>query len=432
MQDSRYNKKSDAGWWRFLRRNEKNSPLNESVEEAKGDPKGAEKLMRRDVEKDPRDDLKADPLITDWCQQFGYTPYQTMKNEFNPFLGEGAQGRVYGVTKGGKLYAVKLVSLSHGHGAEDEFKIRNKFGSIYTKLPEYVRKHLPKIYDMGMYDVPEEIAEEGNSEYYYYVMEFLQPLEGRYYKYFKGGFEDKQSREVDISELDIFSVEKYGDIKKKIDSAIDNERNNLLNSIFAPPFNLHLEKAEEKKKDELINLFKLLFNDIFYKTWRQEIKKEKLKRFKTSGAVIKYITDLLIKATKKETAAIERLINIAGRFIEFKKQEQKQEFNQYAKRSILEVVYKLFSILVNQLIMQHIPFSYYKDPKTGEATPSKSDGITHDVDLLRSGPVTEFRNAMMYLVRNHNINVDDIKEANVMQRGKDIVMVDIGVWDLMQ
>lgn len=410
--------------------------IDESVEEAKGDPKGADKLMRRDVEKDPMSDLKADPLISDWCRKFGYFPYQTLKNEWNPFLGEGAQGRVYSVTKNGKLFAVKLVSKSHGHGAEDEWKVRNKFSVIYIKLPEYIKKHFPKIYDMGEYDADESVAEEGNTEYYYYVMEFLQPLESRYAKYFQGegGRADMGPFPVNAAEYDIFRTERYGDIQKiynKLLTTLASTSTDLrniytVNRLEAPYGEQHLEMVKQIKE---------LADEVLYETWARDLKKSLFVQIKSEEQLANAIYEKLAVNYKKKNTETKRLISSL-----INKDINKlpygpdiiKKISDSAVKSALPQLNKfmgdLFYQFAGYIAKQSIPYNYYSSGAAGLGDAGLDVGV--DVDLLRSGPITEFRQAMIHVARKYNLNVDDIKAANVMQRGKDLVMVDIGVWGI--
>lgn len=415
--------------------------MREYVEETKGDPKGADKLMRRDVEKDPRDDIRADPLISDWCQKFNYFPYQTLKNDWNPFLGSGAQGRVYGVTKNGKLYAVKLVSKSHGYGAEEEWNIRNQFASIYTKMPEHIKKHFPKIYDIGEYDASEKVAEEGNTEYYYYVMEFLQPLESRYAKYFQG---DKGGRAdggpfaafpANAGEYDIFRAERYGVLQDRYNKLIStlattsvNYRNIFTANRFEPPF-----FGDEYR--EAIENIRELANDVLFETWSRDLKKSLFAQVKTEEELANTVINKLASNYKKKAAAAKKLV---GKLIDKKLSQlhygpdiikkMRDLAVQIALPELNKFMAETFIEFGKYIAEQSIPYNYYSS--SGAPGPG-STGITAiDVDLLRSGPLTEFRQAMIHVARNYDLNVDDIKAANVMQRGKDIVMVDIGVWGL--
>lgn len=408
--------------------------LRENMEEAKSDPKGSDKLMRRDVEKDPSSDIRADPLISDWCQQFGYFPYQTMKNEWNPFLGQGAQGRVYCVTKNGKLYAVKLVSKSHGYGAESEWETRNRFAAIYTNMPEHIRKHFPKIFDMGEYDANENVAEEGNSEYYYYVMEYLQPLDARYAKYFQGeeGRGNAGPFPVRPEEYDIFRTERYGDVLKAYNMLIDTL--SAVNVHYGRIFlanGLEIPIADEKQ--EALNLIKELANEILYETWSRDIKKSFFKSAQTETDIASMISNKMLANYKKKDAAVKKL---AAKLADRKLKDLPYGPNIIKKMRELAIELALpelnkfmaetFNKFGKYVAEQSIPHNYLASGEPGLKGWTPDSQI--DVDLLRSGPVTEFREAMIHAARNYDLKVIDIKAANVMQRGKDLVMVDIGVW----
>lgn len=409
--------------------------IAENVEEAKGDPKGGDKLMRRDVEKDPSDDFKADPLISDWCKKFDYFPYQTLKNEWNPFLGEGAQGRVYSVTKNGKLYAVKLVSKSHGHGSEDEWEVRNTFANIYTKLPEHIKKHFPKIYDMGEYDTDDMIAQEGNTEYYYYVMEFLQPLEARYAKYFQGdqgGRADGGPFPVNAEEYDIFRTERYGDIQKVYNRLLTTlaAGNSDLRNIYTVN---HLEVPYGEQHLEMVKQIKELADEVLYETWSRDLNKSLFAKIKSEEKLASAIRTKLATNYTKKNMQIKRLLNNL-----LNKDINKLPYGPDIIKKITDSAIKsalpqlnkfmenLFDQFAEYVVKQSIPYNYSSSGMPGFASSDLAAGI--DVDLLRSGPITEFRQAMIHMARNYNLNVDDIKFANVMQRGKDLVMVDIGIW----
>lgn len=430
--------------WRLYVANLENAAkiIAENVEEAKGDPKGGDKLMRRDVEKDPRDDMRADPLITDWCKKLNYFPYQTMKNEWNPFLGEGAQGRVYGVTKNGKLYAVKLVSKSHGHGAEEEWKTRNRFASIYTTMPNHVRKHFPKIYDMGEYDADENVAEEGNTEYYYYVMEFLQPLESRYEKYFQGAeggrnnankYRDKPHA-VNAEEYDIFSTERYGDLRKayiriltKVATTSDHFAKIFTKSGSEVPWSSPDDEAYRRILSQIMEFA----DEVLYQTWSRDLNKALFARMKNERELESSINAKLVANYEKKSAAAKKLAsklsnaglasskfgpNIIKKFRALSIELALSELNKFMSQT--------FGEFAKYISEQSVPYVYSKSGEPGSGDFHK----TRDVDLLRSGPVTEFRQAMIYAARNYDLSVSDIRGANVMQRGKDIVMVDIGLW----
>lgn len=420
--------------WHLALKSDKNIEkkiIKEFVEEAKGDPKAGDKLMRRDVEKNPRDDLKADPLISDWCAQFGYFPYQTLKNQWDPFLGAGAQGSVYSVTKNGKLYAVKLVSKSHGHGAENEWKVRNRFASIYTKMPDHIRKHFPKIYDMGEYDADEAVATEGNTEYYYYVMEYLEPLESRYAKYFQGeeGRADTGPFAANPDQYDIFSNQRYGDLEKAFDRLLENiyYTSPNIKNIFSRN-NLTIPYGDENK--EIISAITQLANELLYETWSRDFKKSQFSKLKSENDLDSYVFEKMSANYKKKSAAVKRLAAII-----IKPEIDKINYGPDIIKKIRDVSINIAALELNKFMVelfdkfakyvtqQSLPYNYYKFGKD-------VFGYDYDVDLLRSGPITEFRQAMIHAARNYDLNVDDIKAQNVMQRGKDLVMVDIGVWGL--
>ena len=119
------------------------------IKEAKGDPKGAEKLMRRDLDKDPRDILKSEPIIDQFAKETGYIPLQILQNQYDPYLGQGAQGRVYEVTKNGKVYALKLANKQNDYEPDREYNNRIKLRALFNGFPTHIKKHFPLIYGMG-------------------------------------------------------------------------------------------------------------------------------------------------------------------------------------------------------------------------------------------------------------------------------------------
>ena len=57
------------------------------------------------------------------------------------------------------------------------------------------------------------------------------------------------------------------------------------------------------------------------------------------------------------------------------------------------------------------------------------DWVKRELHQLGYWSVTTQKN-INYVARHYDIEPTDIKEQNVMQRGKDIVMADIGIWYL--
>lgn len=85
-----------------------------------------------------------------------------------PLLGEGAYGTVIEVFYKGHRCAMKITL------DEEDFNGYEEIKGIYDKLPNFVKRHLPLIYEMGKTNV--ESVEWGSDTVFYTIMEILQPL----------------------------------------------------------------------------------------------------------------------------------------------------------------------------------------------------------------------------------------------------------------
>ena len=380
------------------------------IKEAKGDPKGAEKLMRRDLDKDPRDILKSEPIIDQFAKETGYIPLQILQNQYDPYLGQGAQGRVYEVTKNGKVYALKLANKQNDYEPDREYNNRIKLRALFNGFPTHIKKHFPLIYGMGEWVYAKNTAREQQT-YYYYIMEKLDPMDAAAAHSFK--ILDKPdglgAPKKDASKLKVFSDEDFKIFNDIVYQKLLYGDDDVSGIIY---YFSNIENQEDKNKlldgDLPLGRFvnKYLYN--YYLLWQKDITKKAVKNLNASE-LKSYISKLIDGLRNNSKSVVKSLADEI-----FIKERDVYESSAHVKKILDDHLKKINNNILNSIL----------DPKIGLNIRSDDQELT-----FPEGPILELYNALKVLVKTYNIDVQDIKQSNVMKR-KDgtLVVTDIGIW----
>lgn len=331
--------------------------------------------------------------IQKWADENGFTLREIDGDRLQSYLGQGAYGKAFAAVKNGREYAVKIGST----GREEEMNIIDKMISMRDKLPEEVARHIVKFYSPSELGFQDEVYDERGQLFYVSVAELLQPLTP-------------------------------GDLKKLESSKWKDRFHNV--EVDKNPFwqNEEWDEVENALLDKLpnINIIKRMFIDALYETRFLISKEEKQKLLTFANDFESREGDYskkVIKSKGKEPLDWETIWTemVADKLPGTDKGKILVNFSMKkfgldgpgAVSYIWEMVRKAGKII----FFSDIPVSYEGDD---DANP----------DSLPAGELKSFNKAMKILRDEFGVVANDIHEGNIMRRGNDWVIMDVGAFRL--
>lgn len=331
--------------------------------------------------------------IQKWADENGFTLRQIDQDRLQSYLGQGAYGKAFAAVKNGREYAVKIGST----GREEEINIIDKMISMRDKLPEEVARHIIKFYSPSELGFRDEVYDERGQLFYVSVAELLQPLTA-------------------------------GDLKKLESSKWKDRFHNV--EVDKNPFwqNEEWDEVENALLDKLpnINVVKRMFIDALYET-RFLISKEEKQKLLTFARDFESregdYNKKLIKSKGKEPLNWDTIWTemVANKLPGTNKGKilvnyAMRKFGLDAGGSIgyiWEMVRKAGKII----FFSDIPVGYEKDDD-------------ENPDSLPAGELKSFNKAMKILRDEFGVVANDIHQGNIMRRGHDWVVMDVGAFNL--
>jgi hypothetical protein len=323
--------------------------------------------------------------IVEWAKKNGFTLRELDPVRLRAYLGGGAYGDAYAAVKDGREYAVKI----GGRARAQEMKVIDKFIEIRDSLPEQVKKHIIKFYspeELSFFD--DRFKDSKGNLYYVSVAELLQPLTPGDRKKLEASMY-KHTDNIEVIKNPFWSNREWGEVEEIL-----------------------LNKLEEKE------LTKRLFVDALYKA-RELITKDEKRNLAL------YAKEKGDKSTKKTSFAWDDIWTkmIMDKFSQT--ESGKRLINHYIKNMEMESQMALAYILqmvttAGRLIFfANLPIDYsYKDKDK-------------DPDVLPAGELKSFNRAMKFLRDKLDILPTDIHQENIMRRGDDWVVMDVGLFQLV-
>lgn len=301
----------------------------------------------------------------------------------NIFLGHGTNGYVIDVIYQGKRCAMKITREAIDYDAYEKISL------MYNDLPNFIKRHLPKIYTQGEVllsengkeenDYDEEDEENTSNVAYYTIMEILQPLP-------KGislqgwGYDDNDHK-LQRNLLQI-SLKK---IKENLPSLLDRViRKNIKSASFAT-----------KLSKELLDNTSLL----------------------TDISTVFDSRDLIFQAVRSlDTILYSTIDKIATNLQQY---DDRDNLLELINKILVDFKVELQALIGNISRKQKIP-SFVGDA---------DDSI--DYESLKDPRLKKFMIAMQWLAKKGIAYFEDMHAGNVLYRPStdDIVAADVGNWD---
>lgn len=380
-------------WRRFLSEDESTVPARKNVPKKKKPP--------------------VPPYVEAWRKQNGFQLLSTSRDLYG-YLGGGAQGKVYSMAKDGREYAVKFTE-PFGRRVDEEREILQRIKKIQDRDP-VIKRHTVNIYGIDEIIWPlvnPHDGVEGEVPVYVYVVERLKPLSDTERKYF-----DDMNIGKDKMLNSIFFEKGYRGWNKvraifiDILASITNEDLTEKYETFARMDGLPkpnnddyglIQKEIEKIGADLVYSFdkardglsksELEDNQVFvdFIETPSIVHKKNLYEFYTSRML----------ATDSGQKYIERIMKLFGG-----KLDEEILLKDFIFPALRETFDKLF--------MVSIPIIYtdVEDSKT--------------IGLQKQGPMKSLHQALMRLWNKYEITPYDLHDENVMKRGDDLVVSDLG------
>lgn len=359
-------------------------------------------LVEEENEQTPDKELKkqVEPVDEDWypiqkwADENGFTLRQINSDALKSALGQGAYGKAFAAVKNGKEYAVKIGST----GREEEMNVIDKLIALRSNLPENVARHIIKFYSPSELSFKDEVTDDKGQLYYVSVAELLEPLSKGDLKKLESTKWRNRFNNVEVDKNPFWSNEEWGDVE-----------NSLQNKL------------------EQFTQIKTLFIDALYETRFKISKDEKLQmlRFQkdfSSRADAK--NNDVMKALGKEPLNWEKIWTemIMDKLPETKK--GKILLNYCMKKLDMKApdaigyVWNMVSNSGKIIFFSDVPVDYHDDKDTSP-------------DTLPPGELKDFDRAMKILRDEYGIVANDIHQGNIMRRGRDWVMMDIGLFEVL-
>lgn len=358
-----------------------------------------------DYEKEYRDELgkekKDNPLakqvyptkesvpIQKWADEWGFTLRELDSNRLKAYLGRGAYGKAFVAVKNGKEYAVKIGDARR----RDEMRVIQKLIGTRDSLPQDVKKHIIKFYSPEELGFKDTIKDDRGVLYHVSVGELLQPLKPGDVKKFQSQSTYIKVDNIEIDKSPFWSNREWGEVE-----------------------NVLLGRLEAGKIPER------LFVDALYDARKLIGKREKL-------SLLLYAKDQNTRGEGNSSSPGPKFSwseiwteMIMDRL--FKGEKGKRLVNHYTKNMGIEPQEALVNIwqMVDKagklIFFANLPVDYsYGDEDT-------------DPDVLLPGELKSFHRAMKVLRDKYDIAPSDVHSGNVMRRGDDWVVMDVGLFEI--
>lgn len=350
------------------------------------------------------------PYVKAWAEKNNFTLLPTSKDA-RGILGSGAQGEVYSMDKDGREFAVKFTT-PFGREVDNEYNILQKIKNIQEK-DSTIKRHTVNIFSIEKFPwVLKNKFEGGEAEFdlYVYVVERLSPLSKVEKKYFE---------ELNIEKTkflnNIFFDKGYkgwGKVRKVFEKTLDYGMNKLVEKYKSMSANGELPGAADDNQGLIAEKIKKIAADLLYafdKTRnglsRGDLETNKIfvDFFENPSIVHKKNLREFYAARMLETDSGRRFLDSINRLFDNKLDN---------KLLLKEIIYPILDFSFEDIFKISIPLNY----EVGE----------DKFGLQKSGPLKSLHQALMRLRNKFGIIGKDIHEDNVMKRGDDLVIADLG------
>lgn len=366
------------------------------------------KPERKNVPKNKK--MPVPDYVSNWSQINNFNILPLSKDLYG-YLGAGAQGKVYSMAKDGKEYAVKF-SDPFGKRVDEEFDIIKKIKSLQDS-DKAIKRHTVNIYDTDSFEwevFDEKTGDMTNKEIYVYVVERLQPLTALDKQYF-------QTANIEKTTFlnNIFFNKGYkgwdkirGKYKQMLNASFPNRLLAMYKKAVKDGKVSSYEDLEIVKEKINSTLDELIF--AFDKA-RDSLTKEELEYV--------YIEPLegpsFVNAKKLGELYAEKMLDSdPGK--QFFRDLQKLFSNSIDTTSMKKILDDQIATVLATVFRASIPMSY-------------DDNSKAEIDKFQyqqAGPMKSLNQALLRLKNKFGIIAYDLHDENVMKRGDDLVVSDLG------
>jgi hypothetical protein len=327
--------------------------------------------------------------IQRWADEWGFTLRELDSNRLKAYLGSGAYGKAFVAIKDGKEYAVKIGDARR----QDEMRVIQKLIDIRDSLPEDIKKHIIKFYSPEELGFKDKVKDDKDILYHVSVAELLQPLKpGDFKKFTSQKIYDKTDN-IEVNKNPFWSNSEWGEVE-----------NALLGN---------LGEGEIPER---------LFVDALYEVRKLITKRDKL-------SLLMYAKEPSARGEKGSSTSGPKFFwseiwteMIMDRL--FKGEKGKRLANHFIKnmgmepQAALANIWQMVDKAGNLIFFANLPVDYsYGDEDT-------------DPNVLPAGELKSFHKAMKFLRDKYDIAPSDIHSGNVMRRGDDWVVMDVGLFEI--
>jgi hypothetical protein len=296
--------------------------------------------------------------------------------------------------KDGKEYAVKIGDA----GREPEMKVIDKLLNLREGLPEDIKRHVIKFYSPEELGFKSTVKDDRGVLYHVSVAELLQPLTAGDRKKLDAtrfqGFDN-----IEVAKNPFWNNEEWGEVEKILNDRLPN-----------------------------LNKIKRLFIDAMYEVRSLIGKGEKL-------SLLLYAKDPGVRATNSRD---EKLLKSMGRPALmwdniwtdmimsrlFKGEKGKRLLNHYTKNMGMEPQEALTNIWT--MVEKAGKLIFFANQPTFYDFEDKDT----EPDNLPAGELKSFNRAMKALRDKYDILASDLHPGNIMRRGDDWVVMDVGLFEI--
>ena len=338
-------------------------------------------------------DIKTIP-IQRWADEHGFTLRQLDPKRLKSYLGKGAFGKAFVAVKDGKEYAVKIGDA----GREDEMKVIDKLLKTREGLPDDIKRHVIKFYSPEELGFKDTVKDDRGVLYHVSVAELLQPLTAGDLKKLDPtrfqGFDN-----IEVAKNPFWNNEEWGEVEQILNDRLPN-----LNKIKRLFIDAMYEVRSLIGKSEKLNL--LLYAKDPGVRAQNSRDEQMLKNFGRPALMWDNIwTDMIMSRLFKEEKG-KRLLNHYTKNMGMEPQE--------ALANIWSMVDKAGKLI---FFANQPTFYDFEDKDT-------------EPDNLPAGELKSFNRAMKALRDEYGILANDLHRGNIMRRGDDWVVMDVGLFEI--
>ena len=336
-------------------------------------------------------DLKTIP-IQRWADQWGFTLRELDPGRLMTYLGKGAYGKAFAAVKNGKEYAVKIGDA----GREDEMKMIDKMIATREKLPPEIARHIVKFYSPAELGFEDTVTDDRGVLYHVSVAELLEPLtDGDRKKLDSTRYNGNDN--IEVAKNPFWSNEDWGEVEDNLNNKLENT--NAIKRLFIDAL---YQTRDKISKPEKLNL--LLYSKDPSVRAKNPEEEEMLKNFNRPAMMWDKIWVEMIMNKLTSTEKGKALLNYYTKKLDMQPPD--------ALGSIWEIVEKAGKII----FFSNVPVDYFSDEDTLP-------------DNAPPGELKDFHKAMIYLRDKVGIMPADLHGGNIMRRGRDWVVMDIGLFE---